>query len=375
VLHVCHVIHGLGPGGAEHLLVELGRAAGEAGLRLSVVSLVDVAGPSHTEALRSLGVDVWSLGGATRWDPRAVPRLAGLVRNLRPDVLHTHMKHADLVGAVAAVRYRVPLVSTLHVIEDAPDLTGRVKRRLAAQARTRVAARTIAVSEAQRRWYVETFRADPRRVVTVPNGVAAAPEPDPAARARLREVLDVPPGAVMVLMVAVMRLAKGHEDLLWALALLPQACPVVAVLAGDGPERRRLEKIAAGDPRIGRRLRFVGHRDDVPALLHAADLVVQPSHSDALPTALIHALAAGVPVVAAAVGGIPEIVGDGAGALVPPRDPARLASALTALASDHRRRAEMAHAARRRFAARFDARIWAARLADLYAEVLQEARV
>jgi glycosyltransferase involved in cell wall biosynthesis len=118
---------------------------------------------------------------------------------------------------------------------------------------------------------------------------------------------------------------------------------------------------------------FAGFRDDVAGLLAAADLVVHPSHADALPTALIHALAAGVPAVATRVGGIPEIVGDGAGVLVPPAEPAALAAAVRALTGDPGRRQEMGEAARERFADQFEGTAWARRLAALYAEVLGES--
>ena len=94
------------------------------------------------------------------------------------------------------------------------------------------------------------------------------------------------------------------------------------VLAGSGPEEARLRARveAAG---LAGRVVFAGFREDVAGLLAAADLVVHPSHADALPTALIHALAAGVPAVATRVGGIPEIVGDDAGVLVPAGRPGR----------------------------------------------------
>ena len=109
--------------------------------------------------------------------------------------------------------------------------------------------------------------------------------------------------------------------------------PVRFVLAGSGPEEARLRARVEAEGLAGRVV-FAGFREDVAALLAAADLVVHPSHADALPTALIHALAAGVPAVATRVGGIPEIVGDDAGVLVPPAEPAALAGAVRDLAGD-----------------------------------------
>jgi glycosyltransferase involved in cell wall biosynthesis len=371
-VHVCHLIHSLGVGGAEQVLVDLARVSAETDMTLSVVSLVEPEDRTNWWQLERHGVAVHGLGLSSRWDPRAFPRAVAAVRHVAPDVLHTHLKHADLVGAVVARALRLPWVSTLHVIEETVSPVGAAKRWLAGQARRRAADRTVAVSEAQRRWFLERFPVDPGQVVTIPNGVVPAPVLSAGERATLRASIGVPPGAVVAANVAIMRPGKGHDDLLAALSRLPEDDALVVVLAGDGPERRRLEGIVADDDRLRRRVRFLGYRDDVPELLQAVDLVVHPSHADALPTALIHALGAGVPVVATEVGGIPEVVGEQAGVLLPPRDPARLASALRCLAQDPRARAAMGVAGRRRFDERFHARRWAESLDALYAAVVEE---
>jgi glycosyltransferase involved in cell wall biosynthesis len=148
--------------------------------------------------------------------------------------------------------------------------------------------------------------------------------------------------------------------------------PVVA-LAGDGELRGELEARVAADPALHGQVRFLGYRDDVPALLAAADLVLHTSLADALPTTVIQALAVGVPVVATRVGGIPDIVGTDAGVLVEP-DAAAVAAAVTGLLADAAARARMGTAGRRRFLESFEAVGWAGRLRDLYTEVLAERR-
>jgi glycosyltransferase involved in cell wall biosynthesis len=373
-MRVCHVIHGLAAGGAEQVLVDLGRAAPAVGLDLSVLSLMRFDERSvNLPALEQAGVSVASLGLSTRWDPRAFRRADEVVRRLRPDVLHTHLKHADLVGAAVAHRQRIPLVSTLHVIEDRPGPLGRLKRSAARAARDRVAARTVAVSQAQRSWYVDALGGDAARTVVVRNGVPAPPPPDAAARAAVRTELGAPPEACLALTAAVMRPGKGLPDLLDALALVPATSPLFVVLVGDGPERAQLEEQAASRPAVAARVRFAGWRDDVPRLLSCADLAVHPSHADALPTALIQAMAAGVPAVATDVGGTPEVVGDGAALLVEPAQPSALAAALTRLAADPNLRVQMGQQARSRYEQEFRVELWAERLKGLYAEVLAEA--
>ncbi len=368
-VRVCHVIHNLQPGGAEALLVDLARSAAQAGLELSVVQLVDHPDPSTSDRLRALDVPVVSLGLSSRWDPRAFPRALRALRRLDPAVVHTHLKHADLVGGAVAHRLGVPHVSTLHLIEADVGPLGRAKRWLAGQGR-RFAALTIAVSEAQREWYLASFPADPARVVTIRNGVTR-PEQEAAGRlAGLREEWQVGRADVLAVNVAVMRPGKGHEDLLQAAARLPEDSCLRLVLVGDGENRASLERLVDQDPRLTGRVRFAGFRSDVATVLQAADLVVHPTHADALPTALIEALATGTPAVATRVGGVPEVVGD-AGELVEVGDVAALAATMDALARDPGRREELSARARRRFDEEFDADRWARRLRERYAELLR----
>ena len=331
-MRVCHLIHELGPGGAEHVLVDLARVAPEAGLEMQVLSLMPLGSHRYPQALRDLGVRVGSLDLASRWDPRGWRRALRLLRADPPDLLHSHLKHADLVAAYAAPRLGVPMVSTLHLVEDEVGPVGCFKRNLGAGARRRGAARTIAVSAALRRWYLGAFRVDPATVVTIPNGIPG-PEAVPVERrAALRAEFGVPGRVLLAATVALFRAGKGHDDLLDAALLLGDA-PVCFVLAGSGPEEARLRARVRAEGLEGR-VTFAGFREDVAELLASSDLVVHPSQADALPTALIHALAAGVPAVATRVGGIPEIVGEEAGVLVPAANPAALAAAIRALADD-----------------------------------------
>jgi glycosyltransferase involved in cell wall biosynthesis len=366
-MRVCHLIHELGPGGAEHVLVDLARVAPSAGLELSVLSLMPLAGHRYPQMLRDLGVRVESLGLRSRWDPRGPGRALRLLRSDPPDVVHSHMKHADLVAAYATPRLGLPMVSTLHVIEDAVSPVGRLKRRLGVRARRRASA-TVAVSEAVRSWYLGAFRVDLAKVVTIPNGVPAPPAVSDARRAALRAGFGVPEGELLAATVALFRAGKGHDDLLDAVALLDGA-GVRFLLVGSGPEEARLRERVRSEG-LGDQVAFAGFREDIAEVLAACDLVVHPSRADALPTALIHALAAGVPAVATSVGGIPEVVGEAAGRLVPSGEPKALAAAIEELAGDAVLRRAMGVAARERFAARFDGEAWARRLRGLYQRVI-----
>jgi glycosyltransferase involved in cell wall biosynthesis len=370
-LKVVHVIHSLGPGGAEHTLVELARVAPEQNMELAVVSLMPLGSDPFPQRLRELGVGVHELDLASRWDPRALARGRRIIEDLNPDVVHTHLKHADIVGAWAARRLEVPMVSTLHLIEDAPTAVGRAKRLMAAQARLRTADRTIAVSEALREWYLKTFSADPTDVVHIPNGVAKPGPTTDASRRAVRRELGVRNDALMAVTVGILRPEKGHAVLLGAAECLSSSIDIQFVVVGDGPERFDLESQARRSGLVPDRVIFGGYREDVAEVLAASDLVVHPSLDDALPTALLHALAAGRPIVASDTGGIPEIVTSEVGILVRPGSTDSLVEGLQQMigrlpASD------MREAARIRFAKEYDASIWAGRLRQQYDEVLAE---
>lgn len=368
VLRVAHLIHSLGPGGAENVLVELAQAAHRARLELVVIGLSPVPDPVHARTLRQLGVPVAELE-MSRWDLRAVRRTADLLRQHRVQLVHTHLKHADLVGVAAGGWRGLPVVSTLHVIEDAPaGWADRYKRTAGLLARRRFAARSIAVSTSQQEWYRRLSGSD-EGLVVLPNGVADPGPLPPADRDRIRAELGVSADSRLVVSASLMRPEKGHDLLLDAVALLPLELKVTVALAGDGPLRERLQARVAGDPALADRVRFLGYRTDVPALLGAADLVLHTSLADALPTTLIHALAVGVPAVATGVGGIPDIVTPQTGLLVPTR-PEPIAAAVARLAGDAAARAQLGSAARLRFLANFEATGWVIRLREVYESVL-----
>jgi glycosyltransferase involved in cell wall biosynthesis len=364
-IRACHLIHDLRAGGAEHLLAELASLAGGAGIDLSVVSMMPFGGRRFPAVLADLGVPVRSLDLSSRWDPRGPRRAATVLADLDAEVVHSHLKHADIVASFAAPRLGIPMVSTLHLIEEDVSVVGAAKRRLAAGRRMRHAARTIAVSEATRRWYLDRFGGDPARVVTIYNGVADPGVVSEAERSSTRTELGVPPDAPLVVTIALLRPGKGHDVLLDAAVRLPG---VWFAVVGEGPEEGRLRRLAE-HLGLADRVVFAGFRDDVPRVAACADVVAHPSLADALSTALVHASAVGAAIVGSDVGGIPEIIGGGAGVLVSPGDPNALSEAITALLGDSGRRELMGAAARRRFEELFEGHAWARRLAALYRDV------
>jgi glycosyltransferase involved in cell wall biosynthesis len=352
--HVCLLIGQLGLGGAEKQVTLLALGLHKRGIKTSVLVLFD--GGHHERALREAGVPVIRLGGphrpsgrqqlhgvggGTKWlraAVRVMPQLAmaafdhssrwlALVRVLRrerPDVLHAFLFYSYVVAAPAAVVARVPVL-----VAGRRSLSGRMRENPVALALSRIATRRAdlvianarAVAEDARR--VECIPAS--KIVTVNNGItASAFDPIPAA--------PVESEGPVILCVANLIGYKGHRYLLRAAALLGERfirCTVV--LAGDGPERGRLEKLACD---LGVDARFLGQRGDVPALLARADVAVLPSLTEGMSNAVMEAMAAGKPVVATDVGGNRELL-EGRGVLVPPADAQALADALASVLTDH----------------------------------------
>jgi len=203
----------------------------------------------------------------------------------------------------------------------------------------------------------------PGRVLFVPNGIAAR-EPTPGRDPR-RE-LGIAADAPVVGSVGTLRPEKRFDVLLRAAARLVAWPGFRVVIVGAGPERGRLERLAA-ELGLADAVMLLGARTDVPDVIRAFDVAVNCSDFEGTPLSVLEYMDAGLPVVAARVGGLPSLIDDGVhGLLVPRRDPAALADALDELLADGDRRRAMGAAGRRRRSAEFDLEVMVDRLEDLY---------
>jgi len=283
-------------------------------------------------------------------DTAAVARLRRRLARDRPDVLHAHGVRAGAVGALALAgpgRRRTALVVTVH--NAAPP--GRLAAAVYAGLELIVARRAAAVLAVSGDLAARLRRRGARDVALA---VVPAPAAAPARAAEVAAVrgeLGLAGPAARPVVLAAGRLAaqKDFGTLLRAAARWQRRDPVpLLVIAGDGPQAAALHAQAAAD-RVA--VRFLGHRGDVPALLAVADVVVVPSCWEGQPLIVQEALRAGRPLVAAKVGGIPELAGQDGAVLVPPGDPDALAAAVTRLLGDPAAAAAQAAAARARAAA------------------------
>ena len=333
----------LGHYGADAQVVALAQAFVSRGWRVGVVSLVDPERP--TDELTSAGIGVASLGmrrGVP--DPRSIWRLRRILREWRPMVVHAHMIHASLLTRVARLLAPMPvLISTGHN-EDEEGAW----RYVAARITHRAADVITYVSEGAARQAARRGAAPSDRIQVVPNGIDVSPYAHaPAVRQRTRAALGIEDRFTWM---AIGRLAiqKDYPTLLAAFGLVLRDHPEGKLLiAGDGPLDKELEA-AIRDLGLLNDVSLLGLRTDVRDLLQASDAYVMSSAWEGLPIALLEAAASTLPIVATAVGGNAEVVLDGvSGLIVPPRDPAALASAMVAIMSfDEARRAELGTAGR-----------------------------
>jgi len=352
VVHV-HRIRGIG--GSERHLLTLLPALAERGVDVSFVGLDDPAGapePFYAE----LAVPFERLRAPRDLDPLLAWRLARVLRRAGADVVHTHLVHADVYGAVAP---GAKLVSSKHN----PDPFRAGSFRHVERALSRRAAKVIAISEAVRRFCVDDVGLPAEKVVVVPYGLDELP----------RAWAENPPlelGRPLLLSVCRLEPQKGLDTAVRALAALPGATLLVL---GEGRDREALESLASSLG-VRERLLLPGRVGDVAALYGQADMLVHPARWEGFGLAMLEAMLAARPVVAARAGSAPELVEDGrTGALVPVDDVTALVAAVSGLLDDPPRAALLGRAGLERARREFSVARMAERTIAVYGSVLSRS--
>jgi glycosyltransferase involved in cell wall biosynthesis len=352
-LKILHVDPETAFGGGERqvagLIRHLARRGHENVLAAAAGSPLAAVVPAADARLRSLPI-------RNDLDVLAAWRLSRLVAQESPHIVHLHTSRAHATRTIVTRRMDYALRRGLWT-----DLLYN-----------RSVATVAAISEEVRRRLLDAgVRSE--RVTVVRSGVEPpAGLPGAAGRAAARARFGIE-GELAIGIVAALERRKGHDVLLRALAALDGAPPWRCRVCGGGSQHEALQRLAA-DLGIAPRVRFLGEQRQVADVLAALDVFVMPSRHEGLGVAVLEAMAMSLPVVASAVGGIPEAVKAGeTGLLVPPDDPTALAAALRELGRDGERAKRMGHEGRTRVVAEFSMEAMAGRYERLYDEVCRRA--
>lgn len=371
MMRVLQLISSRGYYGAENVVYQLATQLKLLGDHVAIALLERDDSLPHAlaEQAERSGIPVYRLRCKGRIGGGAMRGVRRLLRTERFDILHTHNYKSNAYGYLASRLLGIPVIATCHNWTDttlALRVYGALDRQLLARFD-----RIVTVS-ASTRARLANRSIPARRIVTIGNGVSIPKLPLP--RSPGSPGSSGPEGRdVTVGVAARLSREKGVDVFLRAAALLTKRDPGMRfVIAGDGPERERLQELTK-ELDLASSVTFLGFCTDMHAFLSTLDMFVQPSRVDAMPMSVLEAMAQGLPVIASAVGGLPEILDNGGrGCLALPGDANSLATAILHLSSDENLRSTLSAAGREHVRQRCSAVAMARQYRDLYLQALEE---
>jgi glycosyltransferase involved in cell wall biosynthesis len=371
---VFQILPSLVVGGAERLVVHLMEHLSRERFSPVCICLESPQGTHYEARVQASGTPLYFLGKGAGASWRVLQQLDALFRQYRPTVVHTHIIGLNYAYPLM-FRYRTPArVHTVHSLAQ-----HEVGVRIGAW--VRILAFRYRIGHVVPVAVAEDVRTTIRQLYgyldapLIPNGIPTDEyAPDPNRRRRWRQRHGLEPEAIVLTHVGRFAPPKNHALLIEAFAQVRTHTPLYLLLVGGGELEDAVRQQVAGLG-LQERVRFLGVRADVPAILNASDLFVLSSRWEGNPLSVMEAMAAGLPVVSTAVGGVPELVREGeTGLLVPSGDAAALARALQALVDDPARREAMGKAARQHAITHFDIRHTVRQYEALYERLLQKGQ-
>lgn len=371
-MRVLWMIDGLGHGGAENLMPALLKTLKNQVDDPRVCVLTVRAGNPIASELEKIGIPVDLIKVHNLRDFSNLWRLFQYIRCHHPDIIHTQLETSDILGTFYGKLLGIPSVSTMHTLDvQSKKIKEYVRNWLRWKCLNLISRRIIVVSEFTRQHYIGLgFKSS--KLLTLYNGIDLCSFTQDGTNSPSKtDLFGVPGDSVVVTTVAVLREQKGIQYMLHAIkALVAQVPNLYYVIVGDGGHRESLEYMAKSLG-IADHVVFMGHRTDIPQILAASDLFAYPSIKDALPTVLLEAMAAGVPIVASQIDGIPEIVeNEVSGLLVPPANPSALTDGCLRVLCDSNLSNRLTAAAHSKIEQHFDIRIQANSILALYNQVV-----
>jgi glycosyltransferase involved in cell wall biosynthesis len=364
------MISSIAMGGAERILVSVLPHLRATGLDVRLVSLNTRRDSPLTEDFNKSGIERFDLGAKRMIDPQAWSKFITMLRQEKIDILHAQDQDTNIYAAVAHLRHGMASVMTRHVLVEPMDTWKEAIRAWMVLTAAKYGFnKIVAVSEAVRQSFSKQAGIPLSHIETIYNGIEVERFATRHKREAKRAEMGWQPDTLIVIMVAVLRRGKGHEVLFEAIPQIQVAVPNVKIkLVGEGELSESLREQAQP---YGDVVEFLGQRKDVPELLGASDVLILPSLSEALPTVLIEAGAASLPLVATDVGGSAEIVETGkTGFIVPPGQAQPFAEKLIYLLKNSDEARQMGERARERIVSLFSLEQQARQTVALYERIL-----
>jgi len=369
-INVCYLINALHVGGAERVVART-VARLDKNKYEAIVCCLWMRGAVADE-IEKAGVRVINLDAKNKLDFRILFRLYRFLKEHKPDILHSFLFHANMVGRLMGRLAGVPIIISSERVMEIEGQHRLLLNKVTAQ----LAHKIVTVSDNVRKFAIHQIGIAPEKLVTIHNGVDLkeySVNPKQRWGEERREQLGINPSHRVIGTVGHMEKEKGWDYLLRAIPkVLAQHKEVTFLFVGEGSQKAELKQLAR-DLGISSRVMFAGYRDDVPQLLPILDVFVLPSIYEGMPNAIIEAMAMERPVVATRVGAVPEVVIDGeTGILVARRDADALAEAICLLLEDKQLAKRMGMAGRERVEGLFTVEAMMARTEALYQELIEE---
>ncbi len=372
---IVYIIDGLGMGGAERLMIPLLRNLDRNVFEPRVCVLQVRGGNPVAEDIRALGVAVDLLPVPYLRDLGAVPRIMKYLKQTEADLAHLQLELADTLGSLASRLCHLPSVSTLHTMPSQDmKLKSWAHQTMEFWSLRLFCDRVISVSEEARQYHLKISGSPEKQNITIYNGIDLTRFANlDGEREAFRRELGIPSHAEVLTTLAVLREPKGIQFMIRAMPDILAARPhAYYLIAGDGAYRQALEE-EVDKAGVREHVIFAGMRSDVHRVLAASDVFVLPTLTEALPTVLAEAMACRLPIIASAVGGVPEMVTDGDnGLLLQPGDPRALADACIGLLSDPDRRMKLARRGEQVVHGKFNVEGQVENLKKLYMDLIKE---
>ncbi|OPA19007.1 glycosyl transferase family 1 [Bacillus cereus] len=324
-LNIVILTTGLAYGGAETQLVNLALKLKKKGHKVTIISML--APKAFEDILSAENIEILTLNmnrGVP--DPRAIFKMVHYLRGIRPDVLHSHMVHANLLARITRLFYWVPVqISTIHNVNEG----GKIRETLY-RLTDKLSSVTTIMSEVAEERFLEIKAVSKKKLIYLPNGIDC----DVFAKVNIEELVDTNAefkkgNNFIWLAVGRFEVQKDYPNLLNAFAeVLKKEKSSILLIAGRGPLKEEMEQMAQ-DLKIDHRVHFLGLRKDIKKLMSVADGYVMSSEYEGMPMVLLEAAACELPIVATNVGGNKEVVIDNkTGILVESKNPRSLANGM-----------------------------------------------